>query len=66
MFKTFFLILIGIYTVLYLEISSFIGSNNIFDEKYNSPVRVNAAGGRFFEPAPGVKAYGSFSLAYVF
>lgn len=48
------------------EISPFLGLNNIFDEKYNSSVRVNAAAGRFFEPAPGFNMYGGASLAYVF
>lgn len=48
------------------EISPFLGLNNVFDEKYNSSVRVNAAEGRFFEPAPGFNMYGGASLAYVF
>ncbi len=48
------------------EISPFLGLNNMFDEKYNSSVRVNAAAGRFFEPAPGFNIYGGASLAYVF
>jgi len=28
------------------------GINNLFDENYNSNIRINAFGGRFFEPAP--------------
>ena len=30
----------------------FVGINNIFDESYNSNIRSNAFGGRYFEPAP--------------
>jgi iron complex outermembrane receptor protein len=30
----------------------YIGVNNIFDESYNSNIRINAFGGRYFEPAP--------------
>ncbi|HWP90943.1 MAG TPA: TonB-dependent receptor [Thermodesulfobacteriota bacterium] len=48
------------------EVSPFLGFNNIFDEKYNSSVRVNAVAGRFFEPAPGFNVYGGASLSYVF
>lgn len=38
----------------------FFGINNLFDERYNSNVRINAFGGRFFEPAPGRNAYLGF------
>lgn len=34
------------------EWAPFIGINNLFNEKYNSNVRINAFGGRYFEPAP--------------
>lgn len=40
-----------------VEIAPFLGINNLFDERYNSSVVVNAFGGRFFEPAPGRNAY---------
>ncbi len=30
----------------------YVGINNLFDEDYNSNIRINAFGGRFFEPAP--------------
>jgi iron complex outermembrane receptor protein len=30
----------------------YIGVNNLFDESYNSNIRINAFGGRYFEPAP--------------
>lgn len=44
--------------------SPFVGLNNILDEKYNASVRVNAAGGRYFEPAPEFNIYGGFSVRY--
>ncbi|MDH3376970.1 MAG: TonB-dependent receptor [Gammaproteobacteria bacterium] len=34
------------------ELAPFLGINNLFDEEYNSSVRINAFGGRYFEPAP--------------
>ena len=30
----------------------YVGINNIFDEHYNSNIRINAFGGRYYEPAP--------------
>jgi iron complex outermembrane receptor protein len=36
----------------------------LFDEKYNSNVRINAFGGRFFEPAPDLNVYGGLNVAY--
>lgn len=30
----------------------YVGVNNLFDESYNSNIRINAFGGRYFEPAP--------------
>lgn len=36
---------------------AFLGINNIFDERYPQNVRINAFGGRYFEPAPGRNAY---------
>lgn len=35
----------------------YIGINNLFDREYHDNLRVNAFGGRFFEPAPGRHAY---------
>jgi len=35
----------------------FVGLNNLFDERYNSSVVINAAGARYFEPAPGRNLY---------
>lgn len=35
----------------------YLGINNIFDESYYSNIRINAFGGRFFEPAPTRNVY---------
>jgi len=42
----------------------FVGVNNLFDEDYNSNVRINGFGGRLFEPAPGINVYAGFTLDY--
>ena len=34
------------------EIRPYLGINNIFDESYSNNIRINAWGGRYFEPAP--------------
>ena len=44
------------------QIAPFIGINNLFDRTYNASVRVNAFGGRYFEPAPGVSIYSGLSI----
>ncbi len=41
-------------------IRPYFGINNIFDESYNSNIRINAFGGRYFEPAPGRNFYAGF------
>lgn len=46
------------------ELQPFIGLNNMFNEEYNSNVRINAAGGRFFEPAPDRTFFAGFSARY--
>ena len=40
---------------------TFAGINNLFDEDYNNNIRINAFGGRFFEPAPGRHFYVGFT-----
>ncbi|NIR59995.1 MAG: TonB-dependent receptor [Gammaproteobacteria bacterium] len=47
-----------------LDIEAFAGVNNLFDEEYIGNVRINAFGGRFFEPAPERNAYGGLKLSY--
>lgn len=46
------------------KIAPFLGLQNLFDERYNSNVRINAVGGRFFEPAPVFNIYGGLTVAY--
>jgi iron complex outermembrane recepter protein len=48
------------------SISPFLGVNNVFDENYPANVRINAFGGRFFEPAPERNAYAGVSFGYRF
>ncbi len=40
----------------------FLGINNITDEAYSDNIRINAFGGRFFEPAPGRNVFGGIRL----
>ena len=47
-----------------IRLNTFLGLSNILDEKYNSSVRVNAFGDRFFEPAPQFNLFGGFSVKY--
>ena len=47
-----------------MQISPFIGINNLFDESYNSNVRINAFGGRFYEPAPDRNFYAGVTLRF--
>jgi len=48
------------------ELTAFGGVNNVFDERYNSNVRINAFGGRYFEPAPERNYYGGLKVRYDF
>ncbi|MFQ5946203.1 MAG: TonB-dependent receptor family protein, partial [Anaerolineae bacterium] len=45
-------------------VSPFFGIQNLFDEQYNSNVRINAFGDRFFEPAPDLNVYGGLTVAH--
>jgi iron complex outermembrane recepter protein len=42
----------------------FFGIQNLFDATYNANVRINAFGGRYFEPAPKRNIYGGITVAY--
>jgi len=42
------------------------GANNLFDETYSANLRINAAGGRYFEPAPKANFYAGASVRYQF
>jgi len=39
------------------EVASFLGVNNLFNEDYNNNIRINAFGGRYYEPAPERNIY---------
>ena len=47
-----------------LVIAPFAGINNLFDETYNANVRINAFGGRFFEPGPPRHLYAGVTLRF--
>lgn len=42
----------------------FIGINNLFDTKYNDNIRINAFGGRYYEPAPGFNFFGGLKVLF--
>lgn len=48
------------------EIEPFAGVTNLFDREYDGNVRINAGGGRYFEPAPGRAFHGGVSVRYWF
>lgn len=45
-----------------VRISPFVGFNNVFNRHYVGSVVINAARGRYYEPAPGRHAYVGFSI----
>lgn len=49
-----------------MEISPFIGINNIFDKEYFTNIRLNAFGGRYYEPAPEINVYAGISIRHNF
>ena len=42
----------------------YLGINNLFDERYNSNIRINAFGGRYFEPAPTRNSYAGIVVRF--
>ena len=48
------------------RIAPFVGIRNIADDGYNGLTRLNALGGRFFEPSAGINAYGGVTASYDF
>ena len=42
----------------------YLGVNNIFDESYNSNIRINAFGGRYYEPAPPRNYYAGITVNF--
>ncbi|MFP4846609.1 TonB-dependent receptor family protein [Winogradskyella sp. PE311] len=45
-----------------LTLVPFLGVNNVLDETYNDNIRINAFGGRYFEPAARANIYGGLRL----
>ncbi|MGB5580800.1 MAG: hypothetical protein WBM68_09575, partial [Woeseia sp.] len=41
-----------------------IGINNLFDERYNSNIRINAFGSRYYEPAPDRNVYAGVVVGF--
>ncbi|MEM6263736.1 MAG: TonB-dependent receptor [Bacteroidota bacterium] len=39
-------------------VQPFLGVNNLLDQKYTDNIRINAFGGRYFEPGPGIHFFG--------
>jgi len=42
----------------------YLGVNNVLDEKYASNIRVNAFGGRYYEPAPELNIYAGLAVTF--
>jgi len=40
----------------------FFGVNNLLHSKYNDNIRINAFGGRYYEPAPGINFFGGLRM----
>jgi len=45
-----------------LTVSPYLGFNNVTNSLHDGTVRLNALGGRYYEPAPGFNVYGGFSV----
>lgn len=45
------------------RVAPFVGVQNLTDASYAAVVRLNALGGRFYEPAPGINVYGGVTIA---
>ena len=43
----------------------FLGADNLLNASYNSNVRINAFGGRYYEPAPGIHGYAGVKVAWL-
>ena len=44
--------------------SPFVGVNNLFDQSYNSNIRLNAFGRRYYEPGPGRNIYAGVAVNF--
>ena len=48
------------------RLGPYVAFSNLTDSVYDDNVRLNAFGGRYFEPAPGGTVQGGLSVSYVF
>jgi iron complex outermembrane receptor protein len=48
----------------HLQLTPFVGINNLFNTKYNDNIRINAFGGRYYEPAPGISVFGGIRVSH--
>ena len=46
------------------KLRPYLGINNLFGERYNSNIKINAFGGRFFEPAPVRNLYAGIVVRF--
>jgi len=46
------------------RLEPYLGINNLFDESYNNNIRINAFGGRYFEPAPDRNYYAGIVMRF--
>jgi len=46
------------------KVRPYLGFNNLLDQKYTDNVRINAFGGRYYEPAPGFNMFGGIVLEF--
>lgn len=46
------------------QVRPYIGINNLLAERYNSNIRINAFGGRYFEPAPDRNLYAGITVNF--
>jgi len=44
------------------SLAPYVGLNNLADQNYNGTTRLNAQGGRYFEPAPTFNVYGGIAV----
>ena len=46
------------------QVRPYIGINNLLDERYNDNIRINAFGGRYYEPAPDRNVYAGVTINF--
>ena len=46
----------------HVNITPFLGINNLFNILYNDNIRINAFGNRYYEPAPGINIFGGIRI----